>query len=337
MLKKQTKKVAVLGSGSWGTALAHVIADAGNSVCIWSRDTETVNAIHSRQENPKYLPGIPLNAHIRASTDLEEVIQAAHWILCAIPTQQIRSALSAYTGILNGTPLINASKGLEMRTHKKVSEIFKELCPKSPYAILSGPSFALEVAKRLPTAVTLACKDKKLGKDAQALFSAPYFRTYTSEDVVGVEISGALKNVIAIASGAVSGLGFGYNSQAALINRGMVEIHRVGKALGAQTLTFLGLAGIGDLVLTCTGPLSRNRRLGEGLARGRSLELIQNEMGGVVEGVFTTQSVQELARHHKLDLPIMSQVYEVLYAGKTAQQALTHLMSRELKDEWEDK
>lgn len=328
------KKVSVIGMGSWGTALANVFADAGCEVVLWGRDTGQVESINKSHENTKYLKGIPLSVKLRASTDLGEVLGFSEIIICSIPTQQIRTVFGPHTGILATKHIVNTSKGIEVGTHLRVSEIFEELAPKATYTILSGPSFALEVVKRLPTLVTVASKDINDAAEIQKLLKTPYFRAYTSRDVAGVEFAGALKNVIAIASGMVTGLSLGYNAQAAIINRGIAEIIRMGKVKNADPMTFLGLAGTGDLILTCTGPLSRNRKLGALLGEGKKLAEIQQALGGVAEGVYTANSAFELAGKYQIEMPITEQVYKILYKGSTPKQALNELMSRELKEEW---
>jgi len=328
------RKIAVIGSGSWGTAVAHVLADAKHDVTIWGRDAATVEAIQTKHENPKYLKGLALSPSLKASTDLSKTIREAEWVVCSIPTQLIRKVFAPIAGEMQGKPIINTSKGIEGGTHATVSEIFAEVAPKSPYVILSGPSFAQEVVQRLPTLVTLASKNEAILKAVQEAFSTSYFRAYRSSDVIGVELAGALKNVVAIASGMVAGLKLGYNSQAAIINRGIAEITRMGIKRGADPMTFLGLAGMGDLILTCTGPLSRNRRVGVSLGEGKKLPDIQRELGGVAEGVYTAQSAFELAQRNNVEMPITEQVFQILYLNGTPQEALTQLMSRGLKEEW---
>ncbi len=331
---KTAKKIAVVGAGSWGTGLANVFADAGHEVTLWGRDSETVQTLNSQHTNPKYLKGISLNPKLKASSDLERTVEEASWIVCAIPTQQIRSVFQPLAPLIQNKLVINTSKGIEVGSNRRVSEIFSEISPKSIYSILSGPSFALEVAKRLPTAVTLASADLEDAVKIQQALATPYFRSYTSRDVTGVEFAGALKNVVAIASGMVSGLQLGYNAQAALINRGIAEIMRIAKKFHADAFTFLGLAGTGDLILTCTGPLSRNRKVGVLLGEGKPLETIQKELGGVAEGVYTAKSAYELSQRAGIELPITEQVYKILYEANTPSKALESLMSRELKEEW---
>lgn len=328
------EKVCVIGSGSWGTAVANVFADAGHPVTIWGRDSDVVEAIQSQHENTKYLKGIKLNSHLKGSTDLERVVTESSIVVCGIPTQQIRQVFLPIKGLLKNKHIVNTSKGIEVKTHKRVSQIFKELVPRVKYTVLSGPSFALEVVKHLPTAVTVASESKGAAKKIQEMLSTPYFRAYRSNDVVGVEYAGALKNVVAIASGMVMGLHLGYNATAATINRGIAEILRMSRKEKANPLTFLGLAGTGDLILTCTGPLSRNRKVGVLLGEGQKLEQIQRDLGGVAEGVYTAHSAYELAKEYKIEMPITEEVYKILYKGSTVQNALKNLMSRDLKKEW---
>jgi glycerol-3-phosphate dehydrogenase (NAD(P)+) len=334
MDQKNRTTVGVIGAGSWGTALANIFADQGCPTTIWGRDVGVVDSIQLRHENPRYLTGVELSSKLKASTDLKKTIEQSDILICAIPTQQIRAVFSPFARELSTKTIVNSSKGIEMRTHLRVSEIFGALCPTARYVVLSGPSFAVEVARRLPTAVTVAAFGSEAARVIQNLMSNQYFRVYTSTDVVGVELAGSLKNVIAIATGLVNGLKLGYNAQAAIINRGIAEIMRMGRRFGAEPLTFLGLAGTGDLILTCTGPLSRNRNLGIRLGEGKALDDIQRELGGVAEGVFTAQSAFELASRHGVEMPITEQVFNILYKGSTAQQALSKLMARDLKEEW---
>lgn len=328
------EKVCVVGSGSWGTAVANVFADAGHAVTIWGRDPSVVQSIRNYHENTKYLKGVKLSAHLQASSDLEKILNESTIVVCGIPTQQIRNVFTPVKALLKNKHIVNTSKGIEVKTHKRVSEIFKELVPRSKYTVLSGPSFALEVIKHLPTAVTVASESQGAAKKIQEMLSTPYFRAYRSKDVVGVEYAGALKNVVAIASGIVMGMHLGYNATAATINRGIVEILRMSRKEKADPLTFLGLAGMGDLILTCTGPLSRNRKVGMLLGEGKKMDQIQAELGGVAEGVYTAHSAYELAKEYKIEMPITEEVYKILYKGSTIQSALKNLMSRDLKKEW---
>lgn len=325
-------KVGVVGAGSWGTALANVFADAENQVAIWGRDGSILDSIKTSNENVKYLKGLKLNPSIQPMKDLEAMLQWCDSVVCAIPTQQIRSVFGSHTRHLSGKILVNASKGIEQGTQSRVSEIFADMGASVRYVILSGPSFAEETVKRLPTLVTVAGVIPSDGKAVQELVSTAYFRAYTTQDVVGVELAGALKNVVAIASGVVSGLNLGHNAQAALINRGLAEIARLGHHLGATTLTFLGLAGMGDLILTCTGPLSRNRRFGTMVGQGKKIEEIASALNGVAEGYYTAKSALSLGRAVKVELPITESVYGLLYEGLTPKEALQRLMARDLRD-----
>ena len=333
-MSKTAEKIAVIGAGSWGTAVANTFADAGNPVTLWGRDLNVVNAINHRHENEKYLKGFHLNPSIKATADLERILEESSVVVCGVPTQQIRNVFGPVGKKLKNKILVNTSKGIELKTHLRVSEIFKEISPSVKYVILSGPSFAQEVMQHLPTAVTLASESKPVVKRIQKMLLTSYFRAYTSEDVVGVEYAGALKNIIAIASGIVMGLKLGYNATAATINRGIAEIVRISKKEKAKPMTFLGLAGMGDLILTCTGPLSRNRKVGILLAEGKKLDRIQQELGGVAEGVYTANSTYELAKEFKIEMPITEQIYKILYEGRTPKEALHELMSRDLKEEW---
>ncbi len=331
--ERNLRKVAVVGAGSWGTALGNLFADQCEEVILWGRDAETVRSLNERHENTKYLKGVTLSPNLKATESLESALDGADLMVGSIPTQQIRNVLKPVANLLGSTIILNSSKGIELGTHLRVSEIYQQFVPQAQYAILSGPSFALEVAQRLPTAVTVACRDREISALIQRQLSNSYFRVYTSTDVNGVELAGALKNVVAIATGVVTGLGLGYNAQAAVINRGIAEIMRMGKRFGADPLTFLGLAGTGDLILTCTGPLSRNRTLGVKLGQGKALADIQRELGGIAEGVYTAQSARELALRNGIDMPITEQVYLMLYEKKSAKQALADLMVRDLKEE----
>ncbi|MBY0370104.1 NAD(P)-dependent glycerol-3-phosphate dehydrogenase [bacterium] len=326
-------KITTIGSGSWGTALANVFADAGSDVLLWGRDSKVVQAINDRRENPKYLSGVTLSARLSATADLAQALDAAEVVVCSVPTQQIRAVFGPHRSRLKGKLVINTAKGFEVGSHKRVSEIFAEIAPEARYSVLSGPSFAAEVAARQPTAVTVAAADAKVAEQVQRLVSTAYFRAYTSTDVAGVEVAGALKNVVALAAGIVRGSKLGFNAQAAVINRGLAEMVRAGKSLGAEPTTFLGLSGVGDLVLTCTGPLSRNLRLGILLGEGRLLQDAIQTLGGVAEGVYTAQSAADLARARKIEMPILFEIHSILYQGKTPQNAIAFLMGRDLREE----
>lgn len=328
------KSICVLGQGAWGTAVASIFAEAGQPTQIWGRDSTVSQSINQNHENPRYLKGITLPLTLRASADLVACLEKSDLIVNALPTQAIREVFKPHAQLLKNKHLLNTAKGIEVGTNLRVSEIFYSLEPSLIYSILSGPSFALETAQKQPTAVTLASSSSEEAEDIQKLLDVPYFRTYTSQDVVGVELAGALKNIIAIASGIVSGLGLGYNTQAALINRGLIEIMRLGKVLSAETMTFFGLAGMGDLILTCTGPLSRNRNFGVAIGKGLSTSEGLKSIGGVAEGYYTAKSAFALSQEKKVEMPILEQIYQILYEGKSAREALSDLMNRELKDEW---
>lgn len=329
-----TQNISVLGSGSFGTALANVLADNGHHVLLWGRDPAVVAEINTYHRNSKYLKEIAVDERVTATTDIETAIIGAQAIICAIPTQKIRAVFSVNQKNLSGKLVINSAKGIEIGTGLTVSGIFAQIAPETNYAIVSGPSFAIEVARRLPTAVTVASISAQTAEFVQSLFSNRYFRVYTGRDVIGVELAGALKNVIAIGSGIVTGLKLGYNAQAAIINRGVAEMARLARRKNADPMTFLGLAGMGDLVLTCTGPLSRNRTVGVLLGEGRHLADIEKTLEGVAEGVYTAKSAYDLSKQLKVEMPITEQAYRILYEGQTCRAALEELMGRDLKMEW---
>ncbi|TVR03626.1 MAG: NAD(P)-dependent glycerol-3-phosphate dehydrogenase [Deltaproteobacteria bacterium] len=329
--------VGVIGAGSWGTALAFLLADRGHQVTLWAHEPEVSAAINERHENTVFLSDIRLPDNLGATSDLEEACRGRDMIVTVTPSHVTRRVLTEAAPYLpRHVPIVSATKGIENETLLTVSEILEEVLPVEfhPYlAYLSGPSFAREVAQRHPTAVVVAAWSEKLAVAVQRAFNHRTFRVYRSNDVMGVEIGGALKNVIAIAAGAADGMGFGHNSRAGLISRGLAEISRMAVARGANPLTLAGLAGMGDLVLTCTGGLSRNRQVGMQLGKGRSLDEILGEMNMVAEGVKTARSVHDLAIREGVEMPICSAVYEVLYEDKSVQQALVDLMGRELKRE----
>lgn len=331
----QALRVAVAGGGSWGTALGHQIALCGHSTRLVLRDADVAHSIRTRHENPRYLAGYPLCPALQATTD-PQALAGQDVVVLAIPCQQVRAYLRAVRPLLSpGAVLVNAAKGLEADDCITVGQIVaQELADLQPhYAILSGPSFAVEVIKGHPTAVVLGCQDKSLGARLRAAFSSPRFRCYSSTDVVGVELGGALKNVMAIAAGVSDGLGFGHNARAALITRGLAEISRIGSARGARPLTFMGLSGLGDLTLTCTGDLSRNRQVGLRLGQGESLAQIVASLGMVAEGVKTTQAVHALATSLHVAAPITAAVHRILYENYAPRDAVAELMARELKEE----
>ncbi len=329
-------KIAVFGGGSWGTTLANMLAEKGENVHLWVREIELAEHMLLHRENKTFLPGVELNPSLQVSAQLPEVMQGADVFLLVVPCQFMRSVLESVQGDFPANPVVVcASKGIEQSSMSPMSQVVDDtLGEKHPqYAILSGPSFAAEVIRGLPTAVSLGCRDRALGTELQKRLSTDYFRVYVNEDPTGVELGGALKNVMAIAAGISDGLEFGLDARAALITRGLAEMSRLGTALGAQPMTYMGLAGMGDLVLTCTGDLSRNRQVGLKIGRGMKLGEILEEMNMVAEGVKTTEAVCALGQDKGVDLPIASQVYEVLFRDKSPKKAVQELMTRSLKCE----
>jgi len=330
-------RACVIGSGSFGTALANVLAIQCEQVWLWGRDQKLVTELNERHENPTYLPGVPLSPRIRATTSLEEALGGTELVVSATPSQATRDVMRAATPHLPAhVPIITVSKGIENGTLFTMTEVLEDALPEQfhPYiAVLSGPSFAKELAMKMPTVVTIASHWDKVALRCQKAFQTDYFRSYTSSDVVGVQYGGALKNVIAIAAGIADGLGFGHNARAAIITRGLAEISRVAVRKGANPLTLSGLSGMGDLVLTCTGELSRNRTVGIALGKGRKLEEILQEMKQVAEGVKTAQAARDLSEKTGVELPICQQVFAITYQGKDARKATVELMGRQPKAE----
>jgi len=324
------RTVAVLGAGGWGTALAVHLARAGHDARLWARDAALAADMQTRRANTVYLPDVVFPERLRVTADLEEALARADFIVSAVPSHGTRQILRRVRPLLGtGVTIVSATKGLEQDTLLRMSQVVEqELDHRAQVAVLSGPSFAAEVARQLPTAVSVASRDTAVVAQAQADFRAPYFRLYGTCDVVGVEIGGALKNVIAIAAGLAEGLSLGHNALAGLITRGLAEITRLACAEGAQRETLAGLSGLGDLVLTCTGSLSRNRHVGIELARGRSLHDVLSGMKMVAEGVRTTEAAIALGTRHAVELPITAQVAELLAGRKDARVALEELMLR---------
>ncbi len=327
-------RVAVVGAGSWGTALANHLARKGDDVVLWAYEAEVVAEINTRHRNDLFLPEAPLAASLRATGDLPAALEGAEVVLAVPPSHAMRPVMAGAAGALRpGTIVVSAAKGLESPGLKRMTEVLAEVLPAgTPVVALSGPTFAREVYEGQPTAATVA-GPADAARRAQAVLSSPAFRLYTGDDVVGVELGGALKNVVAIAAGILEGLGLGNNPRAALITRGLAEITRLGVALGAQPLTFSGLAGMGDLVLTATGPLSRNRSLGVEIGRGATLESIQARRLSVAEGVGTARAAVALGERVGVEMPIAREVARVLFEGKAPRQAITDLMERALRSE----
>ncbi|MCM3881932.1 MAG: NAD(P)-dependent glycerol-3-phosphate dehydrogenase [Vicinamibacterales bacterium] len=333
------RKVTILGTGSWGTALAFHLGTAGHDVCLWGRNPELIEEMTSRRANAIYLPDIVLPPGVRPTASLEAALKGAEIVVAALPSHGTRAVIRAASPFISRQALIvSASKGIEQDTLLRVSEVIaQEVRGARPIAVLSGPSFASEVARGLPTAVCVACADPVLAEDVQREFRASYFRLYASPDVAGVEIGGALKNIIAIAAGVVEGMGLGQNALAALITRGLAEITRLACAVGGRRETLAGLSGLGDLVLTCTGTLSRNRHVGAELARGRPINEVVAGMKMVAEGVRTTSAALALGRRHGIELPIATQMADVLAGNRSAAAAVEELMLRPQKTEQESR
>jgi glycerol-3-phosphate dehydrogenase (NAD(P)+) len=331
------EKIGVIGAGAWGTALALLLADKGHDVTLWMYEKDLAEETQRTRENRVYLPGFTLPANIAVNASLEGVVRERPYILSVVPSHTARAVSTQMAPFLsNGAVIVNASKGIEIETLMPLSEVFRETLPSKLHerlCFLSGPSFAKEVAQKMPTAVALASVDPEASRRAQQLMSTPYFRVYTNRDVIGVELGGSIKNVIAIAAGVLEGLGYGYNTMAALLTRGLAEMTRLGAAMGADPRTFSGLAGMGDLVLTCTGGLSRNRTLGVRLGKGERFEDIMKGLATVAEGVKTAKAARELARKHSVEMPVVDEVYRIIYEGKDPRLALKDLMSRELRGE----
>jgi glycerol-3-phosphate dehydrogenase (NAD(P)+) len=331
--------VAVLGAGSWGTALAGLLAKAGHDVRLWAFEEDVVAEIREHGENRTFLPDAPLPPNLTATGDLADAVSGRPFVLSVTPSQFVdRVIAGAAPHIDADAVVISASKGIETSTLRRMDQVCEaHLSPLQAerFSVLSGPSFAREVADEQPTAVVVASHDQDARLRVQALFQTPYFRVYTNSDVVGVEMGGALKNVIALAAGVVAGLGFGHNTTAALITRGVAEMARLGLAMGASRETFAGLAGMGDLVLTCTGGLSRNRTVGYELGSGRSLDEVLGGMKQVAEGVKTAEAVYRLSQAHGVEMPICGEVYAILYEGRSPAEAVRNLMMRDPKpEEW---
>jgi glycerol-3-phosphate dehydrogenase (NAD(P)+) len=327
----------VIGAGSWGTALGKVLADKGSAVTLWGRASDHIDEIQEKRVNARYLPGVTLPPTLRATSDLEAAVRDKRFVISVVPSHTVRDVMGrAGKAMSPDAIVVSASKGIENETLATMDEVLKDILPGklgAQLAFLSGPSFAKEVGAGLPTAVVMASRDRRIATEAAALFQSDRFRVYTSDDVAGVELGGALKNVMAIAAGVADGLGLGYNSRAALITRGLAEITRLAVRKGANPLTLAGLAGLGDLVLTCTGDLSRNRTVGMGLGRGQTLREVLAGMSQVAEGVKTTKSAHDLAERLGVEMPITDAMYHILYEDQPAREAVSALMGRAPKHE----
>lgn len=328
--------VAVMGGGSWGSAFAMVLADAGNDVLMWAREPEVARAVNDRHENPRYHPGVTLPVGLRATADPGAALRSAQVVVLAVPSQTLRDNLRSWVGMLDEQAvLVSLMKGIELGTTLRMSQVITAVAGIGParVAALSGPNLAAEIVQRQPAATTVACADEAVAKRLADACTTGYFRPYWTTDVVGTELGGAVKNVIALANGMAVGLGSGENAQATLITRGLAEMSRLGRALGANPLTFLGLAGIGDLVATCSSPLSRNRSFGVLLGRGLSTQEATEQSTQTCEGVKSCRPVLELARAHDVEMPITEEVVNVVHHGAAPEQALVRLMTRATRSE----
>lgn len=328
-------KVAVIGSGAMGTACAILLAEhPGQSISLWIRETDLVDSIRTTRENARFLPGVALPEAIEATGDIEEAVFGADLVFIAIPSAFLRGTLTHLKPSLTGTaPVVSVVKGIENETFQRASEIIVDVLGERTVVALSGPSHAEEIARRMPASVVAACPDLAVAKDVQQRLSTDRFRIYTNRDLRGVELAGALKNVIAIGAGICDGLGFGDNAKSALMTRGLVEMSRFGEALGAEASTFAGLAGLGDLITTCISPYGRNRKVGERLGQGETREQIISSTVAVAEGIPTSQSVYNLANLRGIEMPVTQEVYRVLFEGKPAAATTDALMNRPARGE----
>lgn len=327
------KNVLIIGDGGWGTAVAVMLADKGVGVRLWSNFPEQLREIERRRENRRFLRGVKIPHPVEYETDPERAANGVDLFVSAVPTQYAGKTLAKFRGLIKNTPVVSLSKGIEIKTFRRPSEIIAAVVGTDNVAVLSGPSHAEEVARRLPTSVTVAACSKRIAKFVQDVFMSPVFRVYTSSDVVGVELAGALKNVIAVAAGICDGIGFGDNSKSALMTRGLAEMMRFGCRFGARKETFAGLAGIGDLITTCVSPHGRNRRVGELIGSGKSLRWILASSAMVAEGVPTARAVHAIAVKKKIDMPITREVNNILFKRKDPRKAVQDLMERGAKEE----
>lgn len=336
-MENYTQEVTVVGGGSWGTALADLLARKGSAVKLWVREEELCASINEDRENTLFLPGVKLSENLTATSSLEEAVSGASAILSVVPSHFIKEVFTGVAPFIDASAtVVSASKGIEEATGRTASQLLSDVLPEANrerITVVSGPTFAKEVLAGKPACVVAASASTEAAALVQRIFSTPAFRVYTNRDVIGVELGGALKNVIALAAGASDGLDLGCNARAALITRGLVEMTRLGVALGAKAETFAGLSGMGDLVLTCTGELSRNRSVGFAIGGGKTLDEVLSEMKMVAEGVKTSLAVRELARERGVDMPIVEVVCKVLYEGESPKEAVMELMERELGSE----
>jgi glycerol-3-phosphate dehydrogenase (NAD(P)+) len=331
------ENIGVIGAGAWGTVLAILLTEKKHEVTLWMYEKDLAEETALIHENRVFLPGFGLPASLKVTSSLETAVKDKSILLLVMPSHTVRTVTKQLRPFLSDNAvIICASKGIELDTLMLLSDVLKDVLPEAVHdrlCFLSGPSFAKEVAQKMPTAITLAAYDPEIGEKAQDVLSNTYFRVYTNPDVIGVELAGSLKNVVAIAAGVLQGMGYGYNSMAALLTRGLVEMARLGSSMGANPLTFSGLAGMGDLVLTCTGGLSRNRSLGVRLGKGEQLNDIIKGMKTVAEGVKTAKASRDLAKKYNINMPIVEEVYQILYEQKDPNKAANDLMNRELTGE----
>lgn len=340
MIQKNEMKIGVVGAGSWGTAIANLLAWKGFKIDLWAFEKEVKDQIETYRENKIFHPGFSLSTNISPSNDITEVVSGKDLIAIVVPSHVMRQISRNMSGhVSSNSILVSASKGIENNTHLTMSGVLRETLSEiqeNAFAVLSGPSFAKEVAMQFPTVVSVASRDQQIAEDVQRVFATSYFRVYTNNDMIGVELGGAVKNIIAIASGIVDGLGLGLNTRAALITRGLTEIRRLGLRMGANPQTFAGIAGVGDLILTCTGDLSRNHMVGKKIGQGMKLKDILSETQTVAEGVKTAKSVYNLSRKLGVEMPISHEVYHILYDNVPPKDACIRLMSRDLRQELDE-
>lgn len=328
-----TEQIAVIGAGAWGTTLAVRMAEAGHHVTLWARTSDAQAELASEQQNRRYLPGVAFPAGLRVAANDDALARAHGHLVLAVPSAHVRATLRRLAPIFADAPMLSVVKGIEQESHLRMSEVIAEELPGRRVAVLSGPNLAREIAAGKPAGSVIASSDAELANEFAALLSSDRFRIYTNPDVVGVELAGALKNVVALAAGMVDGLDFGDSAKAGIITRGLAEMTRLGVAAGAHPLTFSGLAGVGDLIATCMSPLSRNRRAGELLASGASWETVAPQLSGVAEGEYTVRGALALAARAGVELPIADQVDAVVHGGRPPLTAVAELMAREPKDE----
>jgi len=329
-----TKNISIIGDGGWGTALSVVLTNNGHKVTVWGPFPDYIDAVIKNRENKTYLPGVKLPDKIKWTGDRKYAVENPDLIVLAVPTKYFRQVLESFAGLMPaGCPVLSVSKGLDQKTHKRMTQITSEITGERPVAALSGPSHAEEVARNIPTAIVAASEDQAFCREIQKIFTNRYFRVYTADDVAGVELGGALKNIVAIAVGVSDGLGFGDNTRAALITRGLAEITRLGCAYGAKAATFAGLSGMGDLITTCTSRHSRNRAVGERLGKGEKIDDILRSMKQVAEGVWNCAIAHEMAQTAAVKTPITGEVYAILHKGKNPLDSVRSLMEREVKPE----